>query len=327
MLDSIRRFTFDSSGRPNYRIDMHPDVLRMVEEASSVRNLEKTLNADLQRARNAEIISEQEAFPREVLGLLFSFGSSPCDMATAFKNLQVSTVARNLVDSRFYSSLNYKSALSPEKIEADISNDFNNVPLPQGDTLYSRVKQPKSLILKLERGLVDIERRTPQFPLSDEETISAFFGFCTKISADPIKYLDDLIGYQWIINDLRMGENERKEALTARSSFVFQKFKTVQGITCTLVRKQSRVEGYEAVNLFTQGLLDHKDLGRLPVKFEFRFLKAMFQEAAMYYTHKMYDLWQLPPWAEEINFDLISTLSQLQEAMFYNFRRWYCCEK
>ena len=90
-----------------------------------------------------------------------------------------------------------------------------------------------------------------------------------------------------------MSLEERTQALSGYVARVKAQLEPLPNTQITTIRKQSRVLGYEAVNMFIYGLLNHKIFGALPIKIQFRFKTALYQESAMYYTYKRYGRWEM----------------------------------
>ncbi len=232
----------------------------------------------------------------EEIALLFGFEHKPDkdildSYATIFKNLQVTPDELSQLFDRYYDNDNYKDGMNVEdallKTETALSKVqiFSRTPYE----LFSRIKEPKSLLNKVRRG--------------DD--------------------LEDMIGFNFIIDDTQLNVEERSEVLTHYSeqlTTVLSRY--IPNTRIEVQRKESRVSGYEAVNIFIHGLLEHKELGSLPVKIQVRFKTAFYREFIMYFTYKRLGYFQMPPWANDIDFNSVTSFYDAQRLVFTKFKEW-----
>ena len=326
---SIRSLT----SRINYKKDMPWEVISIVQNATSVGEIKDILVKVLREIQCGATIDPEVLPHLEKIAILFGFEHNlSClleSYASIYKNFQVPEGDKELVWAAFYDSRNYSVEDAIEEAELAIYRALVGMPRdPEAYTVDSRIKQYLSLVLKVGRILEELDGPKISKGISTvREMLERLEQHRSVIASDPVRYFDDLIGFKFVINDAEMDDQARRDALTHYSDLVEGALALLGSIRVTKSRKESRVPGYEAVNLYVQGLLNHRLYGNLPIKIQFRFREAMLQEAAMYYTYKMYGCWEMPPWAKDINFDEITTFEQLQEALFSNFKQFFATSK
>ena len=237
--------------------------------------------------------------------------------ALFFRNAGLTPKEKDAIYEVFYSSERYvknqEIAWEPDDMWETIGGELSRIlTVSAGKNknirIFSRIKQYRSLTLKLEK--IKTRQVKPQYFAKEAAELSS-------------RYLDDVLGFYFIIDDEGMYRKKMAKMLTAYSNRVEEGLKSrFKSIQITKIRKESRLKGFEAVNLFIQGLIDHKDLGKLPIKIQFRFKTALYGESAMYYVYKRYNEWKLPPWAEHIDFRVITTFRELQTKLFNNFKEY-----
>ncbi len=323
---------------PDYWADMPEEVISIARQFDSIDDLEEWVGRIILDMHSGGQITPEALSSLETICLLFGFESKPDNglmesRATFFKNMQVSGRDKDLIHEVFYSSEQYEPndelVWEPDTMWETIEFQFYKIlkHVIENDNkvqLFSRIKQYKSLFLKLERITAGMENANDYKPsLNVAEIIKKIMARRAIIAANPAEYFDDILGFNFVIDDTGMSEDERKDALTAYSDQVEEALRVYSGIKITKIRKESRIPGFEAVNLFIQGWLNHKVFGALGIKVQFRFKTALFQESAMYYTYKRYNRWELPPWAQTVDFKQIASFRQMQEILFTNFKKYF----
>jgi len=312
----------------DYRGDMPAEVISIIQSTSSIEELGQLLENIAREVINFGGKIKPEALHHfELISILFGFESNPYDilesMASRFKNLQVSAADQDLITREFY------TGTDPYDVETAyvmVLRTLKDMPQDPRYTFDGRIKQPRSLILKLGRALAKLKGAPLQKPLTVAELFAGIRSFGPTIAADPAIYFDDLVGFKFIINDLGMDVAERTAMLTYFAELIKSYFNPLAregSLHITQERKESCVPGFEKANLYLQDWLDHPVLGALPIKIQFRFLKAMCIESAMYYTYKRYGIWTLPPWAKGIDFDRVTSFEQLQRMLYANFKKHF----
>lgn len=270
----------------------------------------------------------------EILCLLFGFEHRPdCEerRASIVKNMQLTEKDKSLIYNMFYSSDKYKlngeirweADTMLETITYQIQDALKEMVDNDKVISYTRIKQYGSLLSKLRRIVGRLEDVNAE-KMNVRNVIGRIMKHRTTIASDSLKYLEDMLGFNFIIDDTGMTEEERIAVL---SRYAYQieealrsKFKNIQ---ITKERKESRVKGFEAVNFFVQGLLDHKDLGSLAIKIQVRFKTALYREMPMYYMYKMHGSFELPPWATVIDFNGVASFREVQERVFLSFKEYF----
>lgn len=310
-----------------YLSDIPKEIISIVHQFNSFQDFEPWFNNVVQTATmGAEFTNEALSF-FETLALLFGLESKPDkglsdSKGSIVKNMQLNLVDKEKIWEFFYNPKRFFERDEFEEIEARMYVLFDRIKQEKDDFIvHSRIKQYKSLMLKMNRIIAQLDKKSKE-QLSVSETIEHIRKHKETIATDSVKYIEDFIGFNFIIDDTDMDAEERSKKLTEYSEQVILLLKEYPELKLTILRKESRVKGFEAVNLFVQGWLPHKELGDLPIKIQFRFKRALQQESPMYYMYKKYGLWELPPWAENINFDKIASFRKLQKILFNNFKQY-----
>ena len=331
-IEASQRLAVRIEAKDKYFDDMPPQVISIVQSTSSASELKQLLQDIAQQILCFGAKIDPAALPSfERIALLFGFEHSSYELldslGSIFKNMQVSDADKDLIASEIY------EATTPYTVGDAATRmlyALNDIPQdPEHYTLDWRIKQYRSLTIKLEGLITKIRGAKPLKPLSVKELLRELRKYGPIISADPTKYLDelsDLVGLGFIINDTCMEEAARTHVLTFYANMfmcAFKPFVKQDRLRVFQERKESRVPGFEKVNIYVQGWLHHPVLGNLPIKIQLRFQRAMLRESAMYYAHKYYDRWELPPWAEGIDFDKISSQEEVEEALYLKFKEYF----
>lgn len=286
--------------------------------------------------QKADKISSQRAEQLIVLAYLFGLESKPDrgvehSLATKVKNSQVSLLTSRKIDNLFYRGENYEQSLSIEDIHEGLKRSFAVIGNDSGEPQirqFSRIKQKKSLIEKV-RSILKNKKIKDVDLYSDDKLLDAVLQMGHELSETPAWYdslrvFDDLIGFNFVINDIHLTGNQRVGTLTRvleQVKFITENLADTQKIV--IERKQSRAPSFEAVNIYIYGPLNHNRFGDLPVKLQIRFERGLWQESAMYYLYKTCGEWQMPPWASTIDFAEATSFRDIQEKLFQNFKNWY----
>ncbi len=259
---------------------------------------------------------------------MFGFESKPdqgllASKGSILKNMQVSTEDKERIWQIFYNPSQYESNKDLGEVVTQIYVALSGITGPGSRVvLFDRIKQYKSILLKLANVVSRLDN-TPRVAVPDAETLIArAIALGDQIAADPIANFDDLIGFNVIIDDTDLDESGRSEALTNYSARVESLLSSHPELRISKIRKESRAPGFEAINLYVQGWLNHRNFGDLSIKIQFRFKTAMYRESAMYYSYKTYGRWEMPPWASKISFGEIKSFRELQQELVTNFKTY-----
>lgn len=320
------------SGTLDYSKHISDDMVYIVRRMQTLGELEKWLKDLAFVLQNDAVASPELLETTEKLAMLFGFESKPDkgiqdSLGTVFKNASVTPEDKRLIEAFFYADKNYDQAPAVdgyiwENVEAAVSNAIASV---SGDyKLFSRIKQYKSLMLKLEKFLQDIGAAPRGTVLTVAETMEKTRENAPALANDPVRHLDDILGFNFVINDDGMNERQRTDAMTRYLTEVEEKLKAIPNAKITAVRKASRAPDLEAEagNMYVQGLLVHKELGDLPLKIQFRFKSVLTRESIMYFTYKYFGIWTYPPWAEGIKIDEAASFREIQERLFGAFKAY-----
>lgn len=318
-----------SIGDSTYLKDLPQEVISLTRQVASFDALDEWLHQIIMAIQIGETPSVRLLLIVETLAYLFGFESKPDkgiqdSLSSIVKNRQLTEDEKEHLWDVFYNSDRYEDGQEWEDIEARIYRLLGQVHESRSPFhLFSRIKQYKSILLKLENALSRVEGQ----PLSrnsatPDEIITVALKHSETIARDPLNYFDDVMGFNFVIDDVALDDAGRSAVLTDYSKQVEALFKQDPRLQVTVIRKAGRVPGFEAVNIFIQGLRRHHQFGDLPIKIQFRFKSVLYGESAMYYTYKRYGLWELPPWARAINLSPAIPFHQIQEALFEAFKQF-----
>jgi isopentenyldiphosphate isomerase len=312
-----------------YIVDLPKEVISLTCSFTSFVALEDWMNQVVMAIGAGETPSGRLLSVIETMAYLFGLESKPDkgiidSVASIAKNLQLTKREREHVWEVFYNPVRYEYGQGWEDVEAYVLRLLGQVRESNSPfNILSRIKQYKSILLKLGKVISQIEGSTSEEPaLRPDEIIEKALEHWQTIAANPITNFDDILGFNFVIDDANLDDAGRDAALTDYSSQTEALFRQNANLRVTTIRKEGRVPGYESVNLFVQGLRNHRQFGALPIKVQFRFKSVLFGESAMYYPYKRYGIWTLPPWARNIAINPAAPFRHLQEALFAAFQQF-----
>ncbi|MCX5667230.1 MAG: radical SAM protein [Candidatus Omnitrophica bacterium] len=313
---------------PDYLEDMPREVVSLVRSVSSIDQLEEMLKKIALEVQNGAEVRKEFLPHLEKIALLFGLEHNTYDVLTSwasvFKNMQVPQGDRGLIDGLFHADANFVSPYAFNEVIPVVDRLLDGIdPQPERYTIDARIKQYLSLVRKLRSVLSEIEGQgVYKHPMTVREVLDRALRHKEVIAGDADHYLDDLIGFKLFINNIGYDAAQRKDAMAYYSGLVEKQLSSLGGVSIKKVRRETHVSGFETVNIYLHGLLNHRDFGELPVKIQLRLISGIFKEAAMYYTYKVYKRWDsIPPWVQPINFEEITSFRQLQELLLANFKR------
>ncbi|MFA7255641.1 MAG: radical SAM protein [Candidatus Omnitrophota bacterium] len=306
-----------------------PDsVISLARQLESVGQVKELLReASGLRAWGAKISGEFLSV-LETMAFIFGFESGPGltlveSEGSIVKNAQVSSADQEEIWRQMYSPDNYGRKF------ADIGEVKDAISLAlaslsrDGVVVYSRIKQYKSLLEKLRAAVAKIKEVPVESVGKDaREIFEEVERLKDRFRENPVEYFDDLVGFDVVIDDARMDEHQRAAALTSMTAEVRHLLSQHPGWKVVTVRKDGRVKGYESVNIWVMGLLDHKKLGALPVKIQIRFFNALKHEMVMRYVFKTTGQWKYPPWITPGEVNAARTVQELRKVMFRSFKTY-----
>jgi len=312
-----------------YLADLPDGVIAIVQQTGTLEELNTWVKQILNAVTVGEKASAALLEAIEMLAYLFGLESKPEkgieeSVASIIKNYQLTEEERIHIHDLFYAADRYEGGKNWEDITARISDLLHQVrPSLASFTIFDRIKQYKSILLKL-RDLKDPRETfvSADVSFNADQIIEDASAHREGIARDPISRFDDILGFNFVIDDTNLDEAQRSSVLTDYVGQVEALLRKEPDLKITTIRKNARVPRYEAVNIFIQGLRRHHEFGDLPIKIQFRFKTVLIGESIRYYTYKRYGIWEAPPWAQAIQLSPMLAFQQVQEALFGGFKRF-----
>jgi len=304
------------------------EVISLAHQFNSFDDLEDWINKVVRLLEMGSSLPSENLDYLEDLTLLFGLESGPGinlmdSLGSRIKNHKIKDEL-HLVWDLFYNP----GRFSPPKFDdiGDVNDQliilFNEFHM-DNISIKSRIKQWGSNILKLEKVKPKIQKfkRAP-YSLTVKEVIREGLELKNQIAKNPNDLFDDLIGFNIEIDDTDMNDEQRSIFLTKVSKNLSKLLEKLNDTDITIKRKVSAIPEFEAINIWIQGLLNHQDFGRLPIKLQVRFKTALMWEVVERYMYKIYGRWELPPWAKDLDMSEIKSFKQLQRKLFDDFKQF-----
>ncbi|MDZ4241596.1 MAG: hypothetical protein U1D99_02095, partial [Candidatus Omnitrophota bacterium] len=248
-------------------------------------------------------------------------------LATIVRNQQLRRFEeRGPLNEMFRSSQRYQLNLG-QNLEETVRNlvmMLTNAFTPDDKVkLAGRIKQNASLIQRLRKTVAELRGvAITDVSAAPRDLFLEVYTAREAVRRDPFRYFDDIVRVNVVVNDDRMSDAERREIMGRLMDQIQTLLRTLPG-KVTAHRKESRVPGFEAGNIYVQGLLNHNDFGDLPVKIQVRFASALRQESAMYFMYRHFGQWQLSPWARDMPFDSFASFEDMQNELFRRVKTYF----
>lgn len=246
------------------------------------------------------------------------------NLESIIRNLEICPEDQKVLYDYFYSPAHYEDRIAPARVRSFVQAELNSL-LASSDQVFfvSRIKQLKSLRDKLERILcrgIGTEFSSDAHR-SAQDIINELLAKKIPINDEfKSRALDDFIGFSVIIDNRQLSMSRSEEKVLDQYVKKAQKrFSAMKGLRVYIVNKINQT-GVKSVNLYVNGLLNHRDFGDLPVRIQFNFQSTLCQYAAMYYNYKIHGKWALPPWSAGISFNEISKQKQLQRQLYEHLK-------
>ena len=263
----------------------------------------------------------------EKLALIFAYEQrserlSVDSIESTVRNMRIEPKDREAIVNLFYAGENYSTGRTIESTEEYLMQLLNKA-LPDQKELvvFSRIKQFKSILLKLERIVRRTKALPAESPLSVPQLINEIKVLKSQISGARSDDLDDLIGFNILVNDIGLSQTGCDDAMRAYAVQVERNLERA-GLKVTKVEKKGRVPGTISINIYVYGLLDHRDFGSLPIKVQFRPQSVMYGESSMYYEYKTTGVWSQPPWVSETDFRSLRSHREARRAIYDGFKKF-----
>jgi len=305
-------------------------VKSLVQKIQSAQQLDEFFTEMKYLKGRGAKFSENLMSVLETLTLLFGFESGPGlvvfhSHGSVFKNWQISEEEQEGIMRHIYSVEAYENSLDDiSEVQDTIASTLSKISR-NGIVISSRIKQYKSVIEKLRIAIARINGVSLEMvPTNTQQVLRMAIQLQERIKLNPTEYFDDVIGFNVGIDDSNMDDKQRTTALTEITSEIKHLLEEHPDWKVAMSRHEGVVKGYESVNIWISGLLNHRHFGALPVKVQVRFLSALKHEAAMRYvfktTSRTTGKWKYPPWITEAEIDAAPTFDALRERLLENFK-------